>query len=107
MSDIEIWLTIIFLTIATVIDRSAFWVVGHHINLPKRVQEALRYAPSCALAAIIIPDLFINNDQISISLTNPKLIAGVAATLFFFWQRSMLLIILFGMLVFTVARLYL
>ena len=106
MSDLEIWIVIILLTVATVIDRSAFWVVGHHINLPKRVQEALRYAPSCALAAIVVPDFFINDNQIVTSLHNPKLIAGVAASLFYLWKKDMLLTIIFGMSVFTLVRLY-
>ncbi len=106
MSDLEVWLVIIFLTVATVIDRSAFWLVGHHINLPKRVQEALRYAPACALAAIIVPDLFVNGDQIDISITNPKMIAGILATLFFLWRRNMLMTIVLGMSVFTAARLW-
>lgn len=106
MSDIEIWAVIILLTIATVIDRSAFWVVGHHINLPKRVQEALRYAPSCALAAIVAPDFFINDDQLVTSLHNPKLIAGIVASIFYFWKKDMLLTIVFGMGIFTLVRLY-
>lgn len=106
MSDIEIWAVIILLTIATVIDRSAFWVVGHHINLPKRVQEALRYAPSCALAAIVAPDFFISDNQLVTSLHNPKLIAGVAAAVFYLWKKDMLLTIIFGMAMFTLVRLY-
>lgn len=106
MSDIEIWAVIILLTVATVIDRSAFWVVGHHINLPRRVQEALRYAPSCALAAIVAPDFFINDDQLVTSLHNPKLIAGIAAGVFYLWKKDMLMTIIFGMGIFTVVRLY-
>ncbi len=106
MSDLEVWLVIIFLTVATVIDRSAFWLVGHHINLPKRVQEALRYAPACALAAIIVPDLFVNGDQIDMSIANPKMIAGILATVFFLWRRNMLMTIVLGMSVFTAARLW-
>lgn len=106
MSDIEIWAVIILLTIATVIDRSAFWVVGHHINLPRRVQEALRYAPSCALAAIVAPDFFINDNQLVTSLHNPKLIAGIAAGVFYLWKKDMLLTIIFGMGMFTLVRLY-
>jgi hypothetical protein len=39
--------------------RSSFWLVGHHITIPKRVQEMLRYAPACALAAIVAPDLML------------------------------------------------
>jgi branched-subunit amino acid transport protein len=106
MSDIEIWMVIILLTAATVIDRSAFWVIGHHINLPKRVQEALRYAPSCALAAIVVPDFFISDNQIITSLHNPKLIAGIAAGVFYLWKKDMLLTIVFGMGIFTLVRLY-
>jgi branched-subunit amino acid transport protein len=106
MSDIEIWAVIILLTVATVIDRSAFWVIGHHINLPRRVQEALRYAPSCALAAIVVPDFFINDNQLVTSLHNPKLIAGIAAGVFYLWKKDMLLTIMFGMGMFTVVRLY-
>lgn len=106
MSDLDVWLVIVLLTVATLVDRSAFWLIGHHINLPKRVQEALRYAPACALAAIIIPDLFIENNQLSLSLMNPKLIAGGLATAFFLWRRDMLLTILLGMGVFTGMRLF-
>ena len=105
MADLDVWLVIVLLTVATVIDRSAFWLIGHHINLPKRVQEALRYAPACALAAIVVPDLFIENNQISLSLVNPKLVAGTLATLFFLWRRDMLLTILLGMGIFTAMRL--
>lgn len=106
MSDIEIWIVIILLTVATIIDRSAFWLVGHHINLPKRVQEALRYAPSCALAAIVVPDFFINDNQLITTLHNPKLIAGIAAAIFYLWRKDMLQTIFFGMGIFTLVRLY-
>ena len=99
MNDAEVWLIIGLLAVATFIARSSFWLVGNRINLPKRVQEALRYAPACALAAIIIPDLLMNNGQIQISFNNPRLIAGLAATAFFLVKRNMLLTIIFGMAV--------
>ncbi|MCU6434542.1 AzlD domain-containing protein [Undibacterium sp. Jales W-56] len=105
MSDAEIWLVIVLLAVATFIARSSFWLVGHHINLPKRVQEALRYAPACALAAIIVPDLLMNNGHIAFSIENPKLLAGLAATAFFLVKRNMLLTIFFGMAVYTYIRL--
>ncbi|MES2050281.1 MAG: AzlD domain-containing protein [Pseudomonadota bacterium] len=105
MNDAEVWLIIGLLALATFIARSSFWLVGHRINLPKRVQEALRYAPACALAAIIIPDLLMSNGQIQINFNNPRLIAGVAATAFFLVKRNMLLTIIFGMAVYTYIRL--
>jgi branched-subunit amino acid transport protein len=105
MSDLEIWLVIALLGLATFIARSSFWLVGHRVNLPKRVQEALRYAPACALAAILVPDFLNVGGHMLISLDNPKLIAGIAATAFFLVKRNMLLTIIFGMAVYTYIRL--
>jgi len=104
MSDPDIWLVIALLTLATLITRSTFWLIGHHITLPKRVNEALRFAPACALAAILIPDFLVRHNQIDLSITNPQLIAGVLASLFFLKTRSMLGTIFFGMVVFTLVR---
>ncbi len=106
MSDAEIWLTIILLSAATGLTRTTFIMLGHRVVIPPRVQEALRYAPACALAAIIMPDLLLNNGQIQISLMNDKLIAGIAAVAFYWFKRDMLLMILFGMLLFTGLRLW-
>ena len=105
MSDGEVWLVIALLALATFIARSSFWLVGHHIQWPKRAQEALRYAPACALAAIIAPDLLLSGGQIVITIDNPRLVAGVAATMFFLMKRDMLLTIIFGMAVYTYIRL--
>lgn len=107
MSAVDIWLVIFLLFLATFIARSSFWLAGNRVQLPKRVHEALRYAPACALAAIIVPDLLLTGVQVDISWNNPRLIAGILATVFFLIRREMLQTIIFGMLVFTLARLYL
>ena len=52
MTDLEIWITIGVLAVATAATRSSFWLIGHHITIPKRVQEVLRYAPACAPAGV-------------------------------------------------------
>lgn len=107
MSDWEIWAVIGALAVATAATRSSFWLVGHHITIPKRVQEVLRYAPACALAAIIAPDMLLGaGGQLHVSVANPKLLAGAAAVLFYLVRRNMLLTIVFGMLVFTCLRLF-
>jgi branched-subunit amino acid transport protein len=99
----QIWLVIAALVAATALTRSAFWLLGHHLHIPKRVQEALRYAPACALAAIIVPDLLLVNG--SLVLANDKLIAALCALAFYLFRRDMLLTILLGMGIFTVLRL--
>ncbi|MFL6657254.1 MAG: AzlD domain-containing protein [Massilia sp.] len=105
MAEWEIWVTIGALVLATATCRSAFWLVGHHINIPKRVQEMLRYAPACALAAIIAPDLLLVNEHpVTVGLANPKLLAAVAASAYYLWRKNMLETIVLGMLVFTALR---
>jgi branched-subunit amino acid transport protein len=107
MSDLEIWAVIGVLSVATAATRSSFWLIGHHITLPKRVQEILRYAPACALAAIIAPDILLgSHGELQMAVTNPKLLAGLAAVLFYALRRNMLQTIVFGMLMFTALRLF-
>ena len=106
VSDVEIWITIIALAFATAATRSSFWLVGHHITIPKRVQEMLRYAPACALAAIVAPDLILAaNGQPVLDLSNLKLVSGIIATIYYLLRRNMLETIIFGMAFFTLLRL--
>ncbi|WP_295999714.1 AzlD domain-containing protein [Rugamonas sp.] len=105
MTDWEIWAVIGVLAVATAATRSSFWLVGHHITIPKRVQEMLRYAPACALAAIIAPDVLVNDGHLQLALSNPKLIGAVVAIMFYLIRRNMLQTIVVGMAVFTALRL--
>ncbi|AKU23741.1 AzlD domain-containing protein [Massilia sp. NR 4-1] len=105
MSDWEIWATIGVLVLATAATRSSFWLVGHHITIPRRVHDMLRYAPACALAAIIAPDLLLNEGQLQLEPGNIKLLAGIAAIVYYLLRRNMLETIVFGMVFFTGLRL--
>lgn len=108
MSDLEIWITIGVLAVATAATRSSFWLVGHHITIPKRVQEMLRFAPACALAAIVAPDLLLGSKgELDLAVSNLKLVAGVASIGYYLLRRNMLETIVFGMLFFTGLRLWL
>ena len=107
MSDADIWLVIALLFLATLIARAGFWLGGHRMQLPPRLQEALRYAPACAMAAIIVPDLILVQGNTDFSLHNPKFLAGLGATAYFLVRKNMLETIIFGMAVLTVVRLYL
>lgn len=105
MADWEIWIVILVLGLATACTRSTFWLVGHRVTIPPRVQEMLRYAPACALAAVVGPDLVLGSQgELEVTLANPKLLAGMAALGYYLWRRSMLQTIVFGMLVFTLLR---
>ena len=107
MADWEIWVTIVALAVATAVTRSSFWMIGHHVTIAPRVQQMLRFAPACALAAIIAPDLLMgSHNQVMLSIGNPKLLAGIAATGYYLLRKNMLETIVFGMLTFTVLRIW-
>jgi branched-subunit amino acid transport protein len=105
LADWEIWIVIAVLGVATACTRSAFWLIGHRVTIPPRVQAMLRYAPTCALAAVIVPDLVLGQGgELQLTPGNPKLLAGIAALGFYLLRRNMLQTIVFGMLVFTLLR---
>jgi branched-subunit amino acid transport protein len=104
MSDIDIWLVIGLLTVATILTRSSFFLLGHAVKLPPKVQHALRYAPAAALAAIVAPDLAMSDGMLHLSWTNPKLIAGFGAAAFFLATRHLLGTIIAGMALYTLLR---
>jgi branched-subunit amino acid transport protein len=107
MADWDIWLVIAVLGLATLVARSGFWLVGHRVPIPPRVQAMLRYAPACALAAIIGPDLALGpQGELQLGLDNPKLVGGLAALGFYVWRRNMLETLVFGMLAFTLLRVF-
>jgi branched-subunit amino acid transport protein len=108
MSSADIWLTIALLAFATIVTRSSFFLLAS-ARLPARVQQALRYAPPAALAAIVVPDLLLNGgaNVASMDWTNPRLLAGIVATLFFLATRHLLGTIVAGMALFTALRIFL
>ena len=106
MSELEIWAVIGVLCVATAATRSSFWLIGHHITIPPRVQQMLRFAPACALAAIIAPDLLLDPGHgVHLALDNYKLVAALAASGYYMLRRNMLETIIVGMAAFTVLRL--
>jgi branched-subunit amino acid transport protein len=106
MSALSIWLVIIGMTAVTTVSRAFFLFAGERMQLPQRVQRALRYAPAAALAAVVIPDVLWWHNQLMFSLHNYQLVAAAAGLLWFVWRRSMIETILVGMLVFTLLRLW-
>lgn len=107
MSAQNIWITIALLTLATILARTVFFLLGHSVKLPLRVQHALRYAPAAAMAAIIAPDLVQVGTAANLGWHNPRLLAAIGATLFFLVSRQLLGTIVMGMALYTVFRLVL
>jgi len=104
MSALEIWITIVAMTVITVATRTVMLVFGDRIPLPERVQHALRFAPACALTALIAPELLTEQGAWAISLANAKLIGGAIAIAVMLATRSMLATMGLGMAAYLAMR---
>lgn len=88
---------LIIIGIATFLIRLSFIFLFGKFEIPPWLRRALKYIPPAVLSAIIFPDLFIRSNAIDISLTNPRLIAGVLAVITAWKTKNILLTITIGM----------
>ncbi|MGH6624119.1 MAG: AzlD domain-containing protein [Burkholderiaceae bacterium] len=105
MSGLSLWIVIAGMAVISIITRSFFVVLGDRVPLPERVLLALRYAPACALVALVTPELVLNNGVVDLSPQNFKLIAGLVAIATMLISRSMVITLAIGMGTYTALRL--
>jgi branched-subunit amino acid transport protein len=104
MSSSDIWLTIFLMAVATIFTRCLMFLLGSRVQLPGRLQHALRYAPAAALAAIVVPDLVLTGGPPVIAGLNAKVLAGAATVAFYLATRHLLATIVAGMLAYAGIR---
>jgi branched-subunit amino acid transport protein len=109
VSGIALGLVIAGLALSTFVTRTSFLLAGSRLRLGHRVELALRYAPVCTLAAIIVPDILMHPPEstLDLSLFNPRLIGALAAGLWLCWSRNIIGCLGVGMGAYTLARVYL
>ncbi len=109
VSGIALGVVIVGLALSTFVTRTSFLIAGARLRLGHRVEVALRYAPVCTLAAIIVPDILMHPPEttLDLSLFNPRLIGALAAGLWLFWSRNIIGCLGVGIAAYTLARLYL
>jgi branched-subunit amino acid transport protein len=93
---------VVGLTVVTFVTRSLFLPAS--VRIPPAVERALRFAPACALTAIIAPTMFARNGDVFISWHNNHMWSLMAATGFFLWRRNLMWAMVVAMAVFTVLR---
>jgi branched-subunit amino acid transport protein len=94
--------------LVTLICRGSFLVLPPRFELPPRIEAALRYAPACALTAIIVPAVATDASGDPLApWSNPRLWGAAVASAVFVKWRSMQLTMVVGMAAFTVMRLIL
>lgn len=98
------WALIVGMGIVAFFTRAIFVLPGSHLRLPATAERVLRYAPVAALMAIIVPDIALSHGALSISIDNPRLIAGLVAFGLAAGTRSILATIAGGMAVLLFLR---
>ncbi len=109
VAGIALAAVIVGLALSTFVTRTSFLIAGARLRLSHRVEVALRYAPVCTLAAIIVPDILIHPPDVAIDLSpfNPRLVGTLAGALWLCWSRNIIGCLGVGMAAYTLARLYL
>jgi branched-subunit amino acid transport protein len=99
------WIYLLLLVAATALTRSTLVVLGGRIRLSPRIDAALRYAPACALSAILLPQLAQNvHGELVGWQGSPALWAAVTTALTMWVSRSIILAITLGMAAFWGCR---
>ena len=98
MNGWAIWLVIAGMAVGTIVNRAGLIMLAGRFDLPPSVQASLRFAPAAALAAIVVPELFVQHGQVDLSLHNVKLFAGLAGFALAMLTRNTTLSIVAGML---------
>ena len=109
VAGLALGVVIVGLALSTFVTRTSFLLAGAKLRLGHRAEVALRYAPVCTLAAIIVPDVLMHSpgQHLDLSPLNPRLIGALAAGLWLCWSRNIIGCLALGMAAYTLARLYL
>ncbi len=92
-----LWLMLLIIGLITYAIRlSCIGLLGQR-EMPALLLKALRFVPITVLPAIILPQLFLRNNTLVLSVQNPRWIAGILAGIVAWRTRNVLLTILVGM----------
>ena len=81
-------LVIVGLAAITVLTRSLFFISSRPWNLPHWAQRGLQYAPIAALAAVVVPEVVMTQDQFIQSWQDARLFAALAGAAWFFGRKA-------------------
>ncbi|MGB3288507.1 MAG: AzlD domain-containing protein [Burkholderiaceae bacterium] len=101
--DLYILGVIGLLTLCSILTRASYFLFGDYLPLSEPVRRALRYAPTAALAAIVVPELLPWQAGVG-PVWDVKVLAALTAALVFWRTRSTVLIIVGGMIAYWLLR---
>ncbi len=105
MDTFEALIAVIGLTVITVVTRGFFFLSRREIPLPDWLRQGLRYAPLAAMAAVVVPEVLMQQGHLITTWKDARLFAVAAGAAWFWWRRGILGTILVGMAVLLPLRL--
>lgn len=97
-------IAIVGLTVLTLVTRGFFFISERELPIPGWLTQGLRYAPLAALAAVVAPELVLQQGQFIDTWRDPRPYAAAAGLAVFFWRRDILSTIAAGMVIFLALR---
>jgi len=96
----NLWSVMIAIGALTFLTRLSFIALLGKIQLPDRVQRALRFVPIAVLSAIIAPEVGYVDHALFLSPQNVRLVAALVATLMAYFTKNVVWTIAAGMAAF-------
>ncbi len=100
----NLWLIVFAMGLVTFGIRLVPIVLLGRLEIPLIVQRALRFVPPAVLTAIVVPAMLYRSDQIDLSLSNARLLAGLIAIVVAWRTKSALITIGVGMIALWVLQ---
>ncbi|GAB4485751.1 MAG: hypothetical protein Fur0016_11210 [Anaerolineales bacterium] len=100
----NLWILMTAVGLLTFLTRLSFIALLERIQLPAAFQRALRFVPIAVLSAIIAPEIGYLDNALFLSPQNPRLWAGIAATLVAYYTKNVVWTIVAGMAVFWLLQ---
>jgi len=95
----NLWLAVLLAGLLTFLIRYSFIGTAGRLRAPAWFQRTMRFVPIAALTALIWPDLLMPAGELWVSLSNPRLIAGLVAGIVAWRSENIFLTIGVGMAV--------
>ena len=104
-TDLWTLATVCGLAAVTVLTRAFFFISSRPWRLPDWVSRGLQYAPAAALAAVVLPEVIMQQGHLVPTWQDARIFGAAAGAAAYFWRRSTLLTIVLGMAVYLPLRL--
>lgn len=101
-----LWIMIGLMTAITFYNRYAFFSPRIKFSIRPEIQSVLQYTAPAILTALWVPIVFIKDNAISTNPDNPYLVAGVITIAVSLLLKKPLLIVLIGLLFFSLLSFY-